>query len=228
MDHNEIEWYDVELVPRQVRTHRQQNIAGIIAVSRRPFVFDAVKLAQLKQKALDPEIKLLLDKNVFSYIKLPVNIRPRDEVDVRFLSIEVVLASENKGAICWSMEPTRIEEEVKLKTESVLSGSLKLKDLELGTSDSLAQEFILYQPNIEAFGIGRENPAWEFTPTKGRKLSGIYILHMVVLVPKNTLAAGKVVIKADIFKEGLLWNYHVQRKEDSEDVLTIALPGFTY
>ncbi len=224
---SEIEWQDVELVPQVVRANKQDNISGIISVSRKAFVFDAVKLSRTAKTKPDPEITLLLDKNVFSYIKLPVNIRP-GEFDVRFLSVDVVLESEHQSAVCWSMEPSRVEHEIKLKTDSVLSGGLKLQAVEVGASDSLSEEFTFYQPSIEAFGIGTENPGWEFSPTKGRRLSGIYILHMVVLIPKNTQATGRVIIKADIFRDGWLWNYRTRSKENSEEVLSIGLPGFSY
>ena len=225
---SEIEWTDVELEPQKVRSQKLEKLSGIISVSSRSFVFDAVKFAQAKQTSLEPEIKLLLDKNVFSYIRLPVSIRPRGGYDIRFVSVELDLISENDQAICWSMEPSRIEQEVKLKTESELSGGLKLEALDLSAKGNISDEFVVYQPNIIAYNIGRVDPVWEFTPTEGRELNGIYILHMVVLVPKNTLAAGKVVIKADIFKEGWLWKYHARKRDEGgNEVLRIDLPGFS-
>ena len=225
---DEIEWEDVELVPQEVRAQKQENVSGIISVSRRPFVFDAVKLAQTAQTTLEPEIKLLLDKHVFTYIKLPVNIRPRNEYDVRFISVDVVLESEDNQTVCWSMEPLLVEQEIRLKTESALSGGLKLHALELGISDNVAGEYVLYQPKVTAFGIGQSNPGWEFEPTAGSELRGVQILHMVVLIPNNTHATGIVTIKADIFKEGWLWNYRARNRNDGgEKMLKIDLPGIT-
>jgi hypothetical protein len=78
------------------------------------------------------------------------------------------------------------------------------------------------------YRIGQSNPGWEMEPTAGSELRGVQILHMVVLIPNNTHATGIVTIKADIFKEGWLWNYHARnRKDGGEEVLKIDLPGVT-
>ena len=221
---SEIQWTDVDLVPQVVRERKQETIQGVVMVGR-PFVVDALTYAKAAKQSLDPSIQVLKKNFAFTYVRLPINIRPRDEYNVHFLSVDVELMSKDDGAICWSMEPLRVEQEIQLKTDAELSAGLKLQVAELGGKESASTEFVVYQPQIEAFGIGQKDPAWEFRPTKGRVLSGIQLLHMIIQLPVKSSVIGNISLKADILARGLLWNYRAQTRDNSVVVQRLEIVG---
>jgi hypothetical protein len=223
MDIDEIIWTDLQLVPDTVRHSEQFPITDVISVGQ-PFVIDAIKYMKSKPaQALDPAIKLLQNSDAFSYARLPISIRSKDQFEIRFLSMEVKIISEANKAKCWSMDPMRVEDPIKLTTKATFSGGLKLQTAELGPSLGNEREYIIYQPQIEAFGLGEINPGWEFRPTKGRRLNGIQLLHLVVHRPNRINAMAEVSMKADIFERGLLWNYRARSRKDSDVVISFSL-----
>lgn len=220
---DEIIWTELQLVPDTVRQSGQMPLTGIISVGQ-PLIIDAVRYMEADPaRVMDASIKLLKDTEAFTYLRLPVSIRSGEKLEIRFLSVDIKLKSSSDRAVCWSMEPVQVEDELKLTTKASLTGGLKLQGVEIGPSASTEREYIVYQPRVEAFGIGEPNPAWEFRPTKGRKLNGIQLLHMVVRRPGRIPATGEVIIKADIFERGVLWNYRARDREKGDVVMSFTL-----
>jgi hypothetical protein len=227
----DIEWTDLTLTPEStVRrgTPLTQNgaadaIAGVLAVGK-PFIVDAFALAQESGQPAEPEMRLLASTHAFPYIRLALSIRPGDTYDVRFVGLDIALESQDDEAICWSMQPMRVDQEIKTRAESKVSSKLKLEIAELGAALTERDEYVVYQPTVEAFNLERADPAWELRPAPGRRLSGIQLLHLIVRMPQATKATARVTLRADISRQGFLWRYTARRAEDREDVCTIALP----
>lgn len=220
----DIQWTDLTLTPADtLRGEVQDEVAGVISLGK-PFVVDAAALALASQKELDPEINLFMPTHIFPYIRFAVSIRPGNKHDVRFVALDVELESPNNEAICWSMQPVRVEQEIKARIESKLSSKLKLEIAEIGSEGSIGSEYVIYQPEVEAFNLYKVNPAWELRAVEGRKLSGIQILHMIVRMPKDSNALSRVTLRADIFRKGFLWSYRVRRSDQSEEIFSTLLP----
>lgn len=220
----DLEWSDVTLVPGDaVRDPRQEDVAGLVRVAK-PVVGDATALSRAAHQELDPEIKLLSSRYVFPYLRFAVSIRPGDNYDVRFVALDVNLESPHNEAICWSMQPLRVDQEIKARTESKLSSKLKLEVAEIGGEESEIGEYVIYQPTVEAFNLNQEDPAWELRSVEGRKLSGIQLLHMVVRLPKESTATARVSLRADISRRGFLWSYRARRSDQSEELFATPLP----
>jgi hypothetical protein len=205
----DIEWQELDLMPENTVLQDPPELRGVISVGS-PWVFDAISYAEKSRIKLDPAVHLLLQKNRFFLVRLPISLRPTDKLSVRFLSVDTALESPGQRAVCFSMLPERVEQEIKVTAESELSSTLKLSigdvGAEIGASDSGQAEYVVYQPNITAFNIGRPDPAWEFDPVEGRVLRGVQLLHLVVQAPKGVGCTGTVRIRADIVASGLLWN----------------------
>jgi hypothetical protein len=225
---SEIEWVDLVLEPDLTRTRAEENkahaeLSGVLAVGK-PIVLDAVERARAANQDLDADLTLLLDRYQFSYVRFPLTIRPGTQHDVRFLAFDVELTAEgNEKPVCWSLEPMKVTQEIKVTTGSKMSAKLKPELVEIGADLSRGEEVIHYQPLVTAFGIGLTTPAWELAATRGRQLLGVQILHMVVKAPKRVASTATVEIKADIFRRGFLWNSRVRHSSDSERVLTVSL-----
>lgn len=220
----DIDWTELTLVPENVvRDAVQDDVSGVVSLGK-PFVVDAAALARTAHKELDPEIRLLASTHAFPYVRFAVSIRPGDKHDVRFVGLDVELESPSSEAICWSMQPVRVDQEIKARTESKLSSKLKLEVAEIGSNASASGEYVIYQPVVEAFNLSQPNPGWELRSAEGRKLSGIQILHMVVRLPKKTAAIAHVSLRADISRRGFLWSYRARRANQSEEIFATPLP----
>jgi hypothetical protein len=214
----DIEGEDLDLRPTTTMLQDPPDeFRGMIRVGQ-PVVFDACAYAEASGVALDAGARLLAASNRFALVRLPISIRPRERASVRFLAVECVLNSEGGTAVCWSMAPERVEQEITASSGAKITPELKVGVVTLGGEGSAEREFIVYQPNVLAFGIGETDPAWEFTPSKGRKLHGVQILHLLVSAPKTVSCNGTVAIRADVVSQRLLWNTKAVRRDDSQEV----------
>jgi hypothetical protein len=213
----EIEGMDFDLRPVETMLHEPPiELEGMIRVGV-PDVFDAVAYATKAGQSIDPGTELLLEDSEFFLVRVPLSVRPRERVEVRFLAVECFLEGSSGPITCWSMTPERVEQEVTASTEVGLTAGLKVDIATLGVSSSAKNEYVVYQPNILAFGIGLEDPAWEFEPTKGRKLRGVQLLHLVVRAPRGTTGQGRIVIRADVVERGFIWNTKAFDREDGKE-----------
>jgi hypothetical protein len=221
----DIEWNDVTLVGETVRDagFKSDEVNDIISIGK-PIVGDAVAVARASKQELDSELKLLSSTHLFPYVRFALSIRPGDKHDVRFVALDVRLESPGSEAISWSMQPIRVDQEIKTRTESKLSSKLKLEIAEIGGDESAMDEYVIYQPTVEAFNLNRNDPGWELRAAEGRKLSGIQILHMVVRLPKESTASARVSLRADIFRRGFLWTYRARSSDQSEEICATRLP----
>ncbi len=217
----DIEWVDLDLVPETIRGGERRRIAAVASVGR-PFVADAVALAKARHGRLEPEMGTLLRDHDFYYVRLPLSIRPHSDEDIRLLAVELELASA-AGAVCWSMEPLRVERAIKVGTTSKIGAGLKLEPFSASADEAVAHEFVVYQPQITAFGLGDARPAWEFRPTSGEKLSGVQLLHLTVQVAKKTSCRVVVRMHGDVRRSSWLLNFRLLTRDDQEEVQTFQL-----
>ena len=215
-----IEWQELDLaIDDRQRADAPETLKGVLAFGQ-PVIHDCFALAKAAKEKPDPEMKLLSDQHRFTYLRLALTIRPRENLAVRFVSLDVTLEG---NALCWSMEPMKVEQEVKSKTEAKISSKLKIKLAEVGAEEKDSAEYVIYQPEVEAFNLMRADPSWELRPTAGKHLSGVQLFHMVVQVPNLAECRGRVSLRADIKRQGFIFSYHARRPDAPEDVATLKL-----
>lgn len=216
---------NLDLRPR--RTVLQKPPAELTSLVRigEPVVYDAAAIAQASQQPLDPQITLLLDEFSFSLVRLPVTIRPTEATTVRFLTVEVQLTASGQNATCWSLDPDQITDEVKVSTTVSFSSKLTVKLAEIGSADTRDQEYVVRQPRVTSFSVGRPDPSWEFSPTAGNPLRGVQLLHLVVKAPIGQTWAGGVSIGADVVSRRVLWNTRAFKRDGRQQVAEFASPA---
>jgi len=217
-------WHDLDLDLAADERHRAPadlagKLKGVLAFGE-PVVHDCAALAKAGGEKLDPELRLLSDRHRFTYIRLALTIRPQEDLLVRFVSLDLAL---DGGALCWSMEPMKVEQELKSKIEASVSSKLKLKLAEVGGSTKESAEYVVYQPVIEAFNLQRADPAWELRATTGKQLSGIQLFHMVVQASKSAQCHASVSVRADIRRQGFLFTYRARRSDQRENVALVPV-----
>jgi hypothetical protein len=216
----DLEWHDLDLtIDETQRSDAPEKLKGVLAFGE-PVVYDSEALAKAAGKELDPELQLLSDQHRFSYMRLALTIRPQENMLVRFVSLDIGLDS---GALCWSMEPMKIEQELKSKSEVSISSKLKVKLAEVGADEKESAEYVVYQPVIEAFNVQRADPAWELRAAPGKQLSGIQCFHMVIQAAKSEQCHAKVSVRAEIMRRGFIFNYRARRSDQSEEIAVVSV-----
>ena len=127
------------------------------------------------------------------------------------------------NALCWSMEPMKVDQEIKSKAEVSFSTKFKIKMAEIGGQEKESAEYVVYQPVVEAFNLQRADPAWELRAAHGKELSGVQLFHMVVQAPKMGKCQARVTLRADIVRQGFLLTYSARRRDLREDVATLTV-----
>jgi len=216
----DLHWHELDLFSEDtLRGDSSDCLAGVLAIGE-PVVFDCEALAKAGGDEPDAEMALLAADYRFTYLRLALSMRSADDIQVRFVSLDVTLHADS---VCWSMQPLKIEQEVRVKGETKVSGKFKLKLLDLGAEEKDTEEYVAYQPLLEAFGLQRSDPAWELQATPGKRLHGIQLFHMVVRIPHGSTGVARVSIRADIRRRGFLFNYRARRASDQQEIGSVEL-----
>ncbi|MFI1183560.1 hypothetical protein ACH4UT_29005 [Streptomyces sp. NPDC020799] len=189
-----------------------------------PNTFDAVDLAQASATPVAPEVELLVAEHNFTVVRLPVSVRPTDQATVEFLAVEVTLDAPGSAATCWSLEPERVDEEVKVATTVGITSKLSVKLAEVKGSNQKNSEYVIRQPRVLGFQVGCPDPAWEFTPSLGRRLEGVQLLHLVVKSPRGSAWSGDVGIRVGVRAGGWPWPSRAVRRDGSQSVVQFTRP----
>ena len=215
-----VAWQELDLaIEERHRADTPEQLKGVLAFGE-PVVHDSMALAAAAGEQADAELRLLTDQHRFTYVRLALTIRPQENLLVRFVSLDLML---DCGALCWSMEPMKVEQELKSKTEVGISSKLKVKLAEIGANTKESAEYVVYQPVIEAFNLQRSDPAWELRAVAGKQLSGIQLFHMVIQAPKRAQCRALVTMRAEIMRQGFLFSYRARRPDLREDIATLSV-----
>jgi hypothetical protein len=173
---------------------------------------DAVRRADLDSVALDAAVRMLGQDHDFTLVRLPLTIRPTNGVTVGFLAVEVTLTAPDAAAVCWSMDPLRVDDEVKLTTTATVNAKLAVRLPDLAAGSEKKSEYVIRQPRVIAYNVGATDPAWEFVPTRSERLAGVQLLHLVVKSVRGVAWSGAVGVRLDVQARGWPWPFRAVRK----------------
>lgn len=186
-------------------------LTGLIRIGE-VTTMDAIRRADLGSVELDPDVRVLSQDHDFTLVRLPMTIRPTDDATVSFLAVEVTLTAPNAAAVCWSMDPLRVDDEVKLTTAATINAKLAVRLPDLGAGRERKSEYVVRKPRVIAYNIGAADPAWEFTPTRNEPLAGVQLLHLVVKSVRGVAWSGTVDIRLDVQARGWPWPFRAVRR----------------
>ena len=217
---DDIVWHQpVTLLPDPVREGAAdaRPIEGLISTGQ-VRVFDAEELAGAAAAQLEPEVRLMQKHFTFWRVTIPLSIRRGAKQRIDFLELGVEWRAERRTAVTWSLDPLKVDQEIKVKTTGKVTAGLKLEALKVGGETANSAEYVQWAPRVQAFGIGEASSGWEFRPVKGNELGGISLLHAIVQVKRDTSCLGVVKIRADIDEIGWLRSYRARKSDDTEVV----------
>jgi hypothetical protein len=217
IDLEEVSWQPITWVEESTRRAVKEAETLAAAVGR-PIVVDAMKYAK-SSGADDALMALVADTSDFYYVRLPISVRPPDGTEMRLLSVNIELRATGGTADAWSMEPTHVQAELKVGTDAKLQANLKLGLIELGGEGGRSNEYVEYQPVLEAYNLGRADPAWEFRPADGRAVRGVQLLHLCVRQDKTATVEGAVSLSADLQRRNVITRLFGSPEGATNDVL---------
>ncbi|MEU9919644.1 hypothetical protein [Streptomyces sp. NPDC051001] len=176
----------------------ETGFTGILRIGE-VLTFDAVKLAG---SDLDSQVGQLVADHDFTLVRIPVSVRPTKTANVRFMAVEI----DMMGGTCWSLDPDRVDDEIKVSSAVSVGAGLKPNVVEVSANHQRNTEYVIRRPSVLAFGVGLAEAAWEFTPARADALAGVQLLHLIAKTPRGTALSGTIAIRADIVAQGLLWN----------------------
>ena len=140
----------------------------------------------------------MMDKYDFHYVTLYCSFLPDRRNKFSWARFGVDLSAErksnaslgNKPPIAYDMFPNEVLTEKKYKKDISFSPELKFKLLnivEAGITYEAKEssEFVVYEPQITAYGIRTPSVVWDFRGTVGKGIWGNKELLLVVMTPKK-------------------------------------------
>ncbi len=188
------------------------------------------RLIEEKEK-IPYEIKQMMADYDFHYISLACSFLPDTDCRFQWARFGVELSAISKSGekiqdkpIAYDMFPQEVSSEIKCRKEVNFKPELKLSldimDTDMKYASSESHDFILYEPQIIAYGIRRPSVAWDFKSVKERGIWGNKNLLLIVRTPKNSKIKGRFLLGAEIeFNIGKWIRIALaKRKDDAVDV----------
>lgn len=208
-----------------------ENIRGRInkvAVGE-PYYENLILRLTEEKKEIPYEFKQMMDDYDFHFVSLCCSFLPDSRckfVWARF-GVELNAVSEETSMIlkerpiAYDMSPDEVLSSIMYKKDISLSPELKLglaaveTDMKVGKIDT-HKEFIIYEPQIFAFGLRGPSIAWEFKSTSEKGIWGNKRnLLLVVRTPKKSRIKGRFIFGAEVeVNVGKLIRIAYRKKKD--------------
>ncbi len=175
-----------------------------------PFYEDFIIRLIEENEEIPYEIKKIIDDYDFHFVSLSCSFLPDN--NCRFIwarfGVEISAISESNGIldekpIVYYMFPNEVLSEVRYKRsvnlESRLKFNLGVVTADIGFEPAKINDFIVYEPQIFAFGIRRSNVAWDFKSTKKKGIWGNKRdLLLVIRTIKKSKVKGRFLLGAEV------------------------------
>jgi hypothetical protein len=156
------------------------------------------------------DIKKEKDRYDFHYAVLTCSFLPDNDCRFDWGRFGVELSARSITGEPLATEPTalylfpkEVNSEIKYKREVKTTPELKLSlfdvvEAGVGAQISSSKEFVIYEPQIFGFGIGKPTIAWNFSKTKGKGILGDKLLLVVIKAPKDSKVKGRFLLGAEV------------------------------
>lgn len=196
-----------------------------------PYYEDLISILKRQKQEIPHEIQKSLDFYDFHFVSLSCSFLPDNRcrfVWARFgVELRATFKETNeslkKRPIAYDMFPDEVTTTIKYSRDIHISPKIKFDigviktDLQMGEGSN-QKEFLFYEPQVIAFGIGRPTVVWQFQSTMGRGVWGNKRdLILIVKTPKNSKVKGRFFIGAEVEANGIRIPF-AKRKDDIVDV----------
>ena len=156
------------------------------------------------------EIKKMSDENDFHFVSLSCSFLPDDDCKFVWARFGVELSARSKSGtipdvkpIAYDMFPNEVLSKIRCKKNTSFTPKLEFsfEPVEIGAEigSSTQREFIIYEPQIIAFGAKTSKAIWDFKSTEERGVWGNKKnLLLIVRTPKESKVKGRFLLGAEV------------------------------
>jgi hypothetical protein len=179
-----------------------------------PYFENLISRYKDQNQELPREIKNMATNYDFHYVRLSCTFLPDKDCRFDWARFGVELSAESGSGepssinpIAYDVFPSEVLSEIKCKREIDFTSELKLLAgiVNVGTEISQSKEFIIYEPQINGFGINRSSTGWNFDKTKEKGIWGDRIVLLVVRAPKNSKVRARFLLGAEVSSHLSKW-----------------------
>lgn len=175
-----------------------------------PYYENLISRLVEENEEIPREIKQMIDDYDFHFVSLSCSFLPDNECRFVWARFGVELSARSKTGellvekpIAYDMFPDEVLSEIRYKREVNFGPELKfnLGVINAGTGHEVlkSEEFVVYEPQIFAFGIRRSSVAWDFKSTKEKGIWGNKRdLLLIVKTLKNSKVKGRFLLGAEV------------------------------
>lgn len=193
-----------------------------------PYYENLISRLVEENKEIPHEIKQMMANNDFHFVALSCSFLPDRDCKFVWASFGVDLRTRSKYGepyeekpTVYDMAPSEVLSEIKYSRKVNFSpeGKLSLGVVNMGMrviDIETEKEFIIHEPQIFAYGIGRSKVAWHFRTTKEKGIWGNKGgLLLIVKAQKNSKIKGRFLLGAEVgFNIGKWIPIPLSKRED--------------
>jgi len=180
----------------------------IVAVGE-PYYENLMSRLDEKKEEVSHEINRLAKKYDFHFASLSCSFLPDADCRIVWARFGVELSAKSESGkllekpIAFHIDPSEVLSQITYKRETNLSSELSfnLPLLKVGTGleRKTQKDYIVYEPEIFAFGIRTSNVIWDFKSTEQKGIWGSKKdLLLIIKAPKNSKIKGKFNLGAEV------------------------------
>ncbi|NWJ98852.1 MAG: hypothetical protein HXX20_24180 [Chloroflexi bacterium] len=180
-----------------------------------PVVLPAVPLLKKSGEEIPADIQLQLKQYDFYLVQFACSFQAGDNSRFHQANFEIKLITEPQdpaspvagAAMAYDLYPEKVEDEIKVSKNFTLGPDFKIK-AKLGPVEAEAsvvplkienkQEYVVYNPKLEAFGRQASDISWQFSRTKSHEIGGAQALSVLVRKPKGSKVKAKLSLTASL------------------------------
>ena len=179
-----------------------------------------------EKEEIPHEVTKMMEDYDFHYVSLSCSFRPDSGCRFVWARFGIELSAKSKSGvvfqdkpIAYDMFPDEVLNKRKYKRDMNLEPELKIKLFEVAetsmkTGVSESSEFVVYEPQIFAYGIRRPSVSWDFKSTREKGIWGNKNLLLIVRAPKNSKVKGRFVLGAEVEYIGKLIRIPIAKRKD--------------
>ena len=176
-----------------------------------PYYENLISRLKAEKEEVPHDIRMMLPKYDFHFVSLSCSFLPDNKCKFVWARFGVELSARSKSGellaekpIAYDIFPNEVTSEIKCARETKLGAGLKfnfgIEQIDPISGDvTRKEEFLVYEPELFSFGIGRSIVAWNFSKTKEKSIFGDKRdLLLIVRASKDSRITGKFLLAAEV------------------------------
>jgi len=159
----------------------------------KPEVFDLLSLYQLSGQSLPPQLALISGAADLLMVQFACSFRSAPECEFVQATVKILMQGDinsRETPVTQDVFPREVDMPISYKRSISVSPELKIgcqpvPQIEASAfSYERSSEYLKYEPEITAFGVGESNPGWDFNKSRARPIRGIKDLFVLIKKPR--------------------------------------------